>query len=273
MSLSGRNQGIVGVAGSIAVLLCLLTPKAARAQDVTTADVKKFLDPTVMVNQVDYSFSANFVPVGIRAYAHKIGGFWAATSWTGFWANVPVIDYSLPEGNGPTGVGDLRLGWGVITHEDLDRRLTASALLVDVVAPTGDPSKGTGYGAWVLAPSGVFVFNPTDVFPVYIDVRYLHSFGKIGQIDGTDLHVRSLELSVQTVHIMPKGFFLVAIPTLTINFNQDFNVFSLAVGGGRAITPSFAWNAAYVQHLAGRETFNRAFTAQLQYIFGQRKDR
>ena len=70
-----------------------------------------------------------------------------------------------------------------------------------------------------------------------------------------------------------EGLFLVAIPSFLFNFNQDFNVFSLGLGAGRALSQSFALHGACVYQIAGEETFNQAVTVQLQYIFGQRKDR
>ncbi len=255
-----------------AAVISFAAPAIAAAQDVSTEDVKRFLDPTVMVNHVDYTFGANFLPREVRAYQHKVGGFWAVNSWTGFWADVPIRDFSFPDAEGPAGVGDILLGWGIVTHENLERRVTTSALLVEVLAPSGDPKKGTGADAWVLSPTAALVFNPTDVFPVYVTARYLHSFGSLGGGDDPDDRLRSLELSVRTIHILPKGFFLVAAPQLLVNFNQEFNVFSVALGGGRALTRSFAWNAAYVQHVAGKQTFNRGFAFGIQYIFGQRKD-
>ena len=252
---------------------------AQGSQGVTTEDVKRFLDPTVMINSASYDFGANFLPSDRRAYNHRASGFVAINHWTGVWAEVPYTDFSFPDGPAPSGVGDVLMGWGVVTHENLASRFTASALLFEATAPTGDPENNTGVGAWVLSPTWVMAFNPTDVFPVYVDIQYLHSVGPIGpepapgQPVGTAReHIRALQLRAQTIHILPKGFYVAAVPSLAINLNRDFNVFSLALGGGRAITRSFAWNASYAQHLAGTQTFNRVASFGIQYLFGSIKD-
>ncbi len=233
----------------------------------------------VMINTVDYGFTANSLPGEAQIYAHTIRGFWAVNRWTGFWTDLEVVDLNLPNDAGKAGVGDVLLGWGAIFREDLSRRFTTAAFIFEALAPTGDPAELTGFGTWILAPSVVFAFNPTDEFPVYVGARYLHSLEGIGGDergnivdDDPSRKVRSLELDIQTVHILPKGFFVSAIPTLVLNFNQDFNFFSLGLGGGRAISKSFALSGAYVHHLAGRLTFNQAFTIQLTYLFGQCQD-
>lgn len=251
----------------------------AAEQEVTTADVKRFLDPTVMINNFDYSFGANFLPGEARLYHHRLQPFWALNRWTGVWAAIPVNNFSLPDGDGPAGIGDVLLGWGAVTHENLASRVTASGFFFEVLAPTGDVEKGTGSGTWILAPSGAVALNPTDVFPIYVTARYLHSLESLAGSDRnqqvTDdpaLRLRSLELTIETVQVLPGGFFLVAAPSFLFNFNQDFNVFSIGLGVGRAISRSFALSGAYVHRVAGRKTFNQAFNIQLQYIFGQRKD-
>ena len=50
------------------------------------------------------------------------------------------------------------------------------------------------------------------------------------------LKVRSIELKLETFHILPKGFFLAVLPSVTFNLNQDFNFFTLGLGVGRALT-------------------------------------
>lgn len=252
-------------------------------EEVKPEDVKRFLDPTVMINSFDYSFTANFIPSDIHAYSHTVSPFWAVNRWTGFWAEIPYRDFNASDGGGTSGVGDVVLGWGAVTHKNLERRLTTSAVSFEAIAPTGSLRKQTGSGAWVLAPAAALAFNPTDVFPVYVTGRYLHSVGtpepieRNGEmpekVDGADLRVRSLELAITTVHILPKGFFVSAIPSFVYNFNQDFNLFSLGVGGGRALNRSFLVSGGYVHHVVGRETFNQAFTVQLSFIFGERKDK
>ena len=148
-----------------------------------------------------------------------------------------------------------------------------------MLVPTGDPDRGTGFGTWILAPGAALAFNPTDKFPIYVIGRYLHSLEGLGGAnrkeevaDTPDLRVRSLELTLQTVHILPKGFFVTAIPSFVYNFNRDFNFFSLGIGVGRALNSRLAVSGGYVRHVAGRRAFNQVLTFQVTFLFGRRKD-
>ena len=242
---------------------------AAAAQergDVSPEDVKRFIDPTRLVNSFAYTFKASFLPLDVELYNHTVRPLWALSHWTAVWAEVPYTHLSIPGQPVPSGIGDVVLGWGAILHEDLERRLTTSVGGLEVLVPTGNAELSTGSGRWVLAPRGALALNPTDLFPVYIRGKYSHS---IGGSDGQ--RVRTLELSVETAHILPKGFYISAIPTFFFDFGQDVNFFSLGVGGGRALTRNVAWGAAYVQHVVGATTFSRGFSFGLNFIWGEEK--
>jgi hypothetical protein len=247
---------------------------------VTTAEVKKFLDPTSMVNRVEYTFQANFLIKDVELFTHRIRPMIAFTHWTAVWADIPIHHFSIPGGDDPADIGDVSFGWAVVTHENLRRRLTASALIFEILAPTGDPSEGTGFGTTVLSPGGGIALNPSDYFPIYITARYLHSIeelrgpGSEEELEGNpDLKVRSIELNLETFHILPKGFFLAVLPSVTFNLNQDFNFFTLGLGVGRALTKHFAIQAGYVNYVAGEKTFNQAITIGFSYIFGAEKEK
>ena len=271
--LEVRKMAIL--AGAAALCLAAATVARAQSDEVTVEEVKQFLDPTVMMPSFDYSFAANLLPGDAELYAHRASGFWAFNHWTGVSLDVPFRNLSAPGAGADSGIGDVQLGWGAITHEDLESRFTTSIVSFDVLAPTGDPKRGTGFGTWVLAPGGALAFNPTDRFPIYVVGRYLHSLGSLGgeDSDGDPLRVRTVELSVQTVHILPRGFFLSAIPSFGLNLNQDFHFFSLGVGAGRAITRNVAFSAGYVNHVAGTKSFNQVLSLQLSFVFGERRDR
>ena len=84
--------------------------------------------------------------------------------------------------------------------------------------------------------------------------------------DGGEVVVklRSWEFAFTTVHIMPKGFYLAVEPSLVVD--EDFEVFSIVLGGGRALTRHFAFSVGYAQFVTGDRTFNRAAVVGLQYI-------
>jgi hypothetical protein len=168
-------------------------------------------------------------------------------------------------------VGDISAGWGFVMHENLSSRLTASAAGLEVLFPTGDRAQGTGFDRWILQPSAALVFNPTDLFPIFLIGRYQHSVA-----DGPEAEngrVRSLNLSVQTFHILPKQFFLLFVPNLFVDIQRDLTLFTFGIGAGRAMTRRLALQASYVQYISGSETFSRGFQLGLNYFWGPNRGR
>lgn len=245
-------------------------------EEVSTEDVKKFLDPTVMNNVLEYNFQANFLPQKTKLFSHRPYTGYSLNYWSAVWAEVPVWNFSVPGSDAPSGISDALIGWGCVPYKDLSKRFTGVAFWLEALAPTGSVEKGTGIGTWVLAPGGGVAFNPTDTFPVYISGRYLHSFKPIGGEERPNPNepakkVRSIELNIETAHILPKGFFVAALPSLLFDLNQDFTMFSLGVGVGRALNQRLAVTGGYVHYIAGEKVFNQAFVIGLSFIFGKEK--
>lgn len=244
------------------------------SNEVTAEDVKEFLDPTRMNNLGSYSFEFSALPGGIELVSNKLEIAASLNHWSAVWASVPLSRFLSPSESTVWRVGDLELGWGMIIHENLKSRWTAAAGIFEVQAPTGNPVKGTGVGTYVLAPGGAFVVNPTDHFPIYVSGRYRHSVGAItlpGESGPSGDRVRAIDLTVNTVHILPKGVFLAAIPSFLFDIHEDFRVFSLGVGAGRAVTKNLVFEAGYVYRAAGRTTFTHGFSAGLRFIWGKEK--
>ena len=239
--------------------------------DVTTEEVKRFLDPTRMISKLDYDFSANFLPGGSELFRHRVRLWYALNESNAAWVRVPYRHFSFSDGRSPRGIGDATVGWGFILHENVRRRLTTVAGGVEVLLPTGDAAKGTGFDRYVVRASGALATNPTDKFPVNFVVRYLHSFDG-SQSETPDRPVRTLQLELQTFHILPKGFFLAFLPTFFIDLHQDFNVLSLGLGVGRALTRKVAVQGGYVEHISGRGTFNRGFVVGVTWLWGENKE-
>jgi len=243
-------------------------------EDVAPEDVKKFLDPTVMNNVLEYRFQANFLPQDTRLYSHRPYIGYALNYWSAVWAEVPIWDFSIPGVDAPSGISDTLIGWGCIPYKDLSKRFTGFAFWLEALAPTGSADKGTGFGTWVLAPGAGVALNPTDRFPIYISGRYLHSLKPLGGVaekpENPDL-VRSIELNIETLHIFPKGFFVGALPSFTFNLNQDFNLFTLGVGAGRALNRRLMVTGGYVHYVAGKRTFNQAFVVGISFVWGKEK--
>jgi hypothetical protein len=260
-------------------LICFLSLTVLFAQDsivedVSTEDVKQFLDPTVMNDVLEYRFQANFLPQDTKLFSHLPYIGYSLNHWTAVWAEIPILDFSIPDTNAPSGIGDTLIGWGFVPYKNLSRRLTGAAFWMEALAPTGSTEKGTGFDTWVLAPGGGIALNPTDRFPIYVWGRYLHSLKPLGgersNQEEPDL-VRSIELNFETLHIFPKGFFVAALPSFTFNLNQDFNLFSLGVGVGRALNRRLAIQGGYVHYVAGERTFNQAFVVGASFIWGEEK--
>ena len=252
-------------AGALAAVT-LPVQEASQSDTLTVDDVRRFLDPTVMINRLEYRFQANYLPGDRQLYSHHTRPWIALNSWSAAWVRIPWINVSLPDGSGDSGVGDLSAGYGFLIHENLESRLTASAAFLDLLMPTGDRAKGTGLDRWILKPGAALAFNPTDLFPVYLIGRYQHSIA-----DGDEPEngrVRTFELSVQTFHILPSRFFLLFIPNFFVDIKRDQTAFTFGIGVGRAITRRLALQTSYVQHILGSETLSRGFQLGLNYFWG-----
>jgi hypothetical protein len=254
------------LAGLLTLLAAGPVCGAAAEPEVTTADVKRFLDPTTIATGLDYTFSFNSL-VDSRLYRHLFGPGWAIDEAQILYADVPIQRLAPDNGPSHVGIGDTAIGWGYVPYENLSSRFTSVILVAELRAPTGDAGIGLGTGGWVLAPGLRFALNPTDKFPVFLTLGYLHSLEdeKTQERDGeTVLELRTWEFSLTTVLVMPKGFFLTLEPGLLVD--QDLEVLSVVVGAGRALTRHFAASAGYAQFVAGDRTFNRSVVVGLQYI-------
>ncbi len=248
------------------------TRRGGLIEDVSVSDVKRFLDPTQLISRIEYAFLANFLPNDTRLFTNRFRPWYAFNNWSAAWVRVPIHDFSSPNQDFPVGIGDIDIGGGFVIHEDLSRRLTSIAVAAEIRLPTGDLSKGTGLDAYIIAPAALLALNPTDAFPVYIAGRYLHSWGSLGGSDPQE-HLRSIELEIQTFHILPKGVFVAVLPSFVFNLNQDFNIFSLGLGAGRALNRRLLIQGGYVHHIAGRDTFNRALQIGITYLWGKDKSK
>ncbi len=260
-------------------MLQLISPCAQASQqpiteDVTPAGVKRFLDPTVMNDVLEYRFQANFLPEQRRRFSHRPYIGYPLNYWTAVWAEVPFLDFSLPDTEGASGIGDTLVGWGFVPYKNLSKRVTGAAFWVEALTPTGSVEKGTGFGTWVLAPGGGVALNPTDRFPIYIWRHYLHSLKPLGG-DVADSRkpdqLRTIELNFETLHILSKGFFVAALPSFTFDLNKDFRFFSLGAGIGRALSRRLMVNGGYVHYVAGERTFNQALVLGVSFIWGDEK--
>ena len=248
------------------------TRRGGLIEDVSVSDVKKFLDPTQLISKIEYAFLANFLPNDTRLFTNRFRPWYAFNNSSAVWARVPLHDFSIPNQDTPVGIGDIDIGGGFVIHEDLSRRLTSIAAVAEVRLPTGDASKGTGFDTYIIAPAAFVAFNPTDAFPVYVVGRYFHSWGSPGGSDPQE-HLRSLQLEIQAIHILPMGVFVAVLPTFVFNLNRDFNIFSLGLGAGRALNRRLLIQGGYVHHIAGRETFNRALQIGITYLWGKDKSK
>ncbi len=246
--------------------ISLPAQEASESDTLTVEDVRRFLDPTVMINRFQYQFQANYLPGDVRISSHVTRPFVALNSRSAMWLSIPWINIALPDGSGHSGIGDLSIGGGYVVNENLASRLTAVAAGFEVFMPTGDPAIGTGGSRWILQGGGAVYFNPTDLFPVYLSGGYRHSIAD-GDKPGS-AQVRTITLNVQTFHILPKRFFLAFIPSLFVDLARDQTAFTFAIGAGRAMSRRLALQASYVQYLLGSETFSRGFQLGLTYFWG-----
>jgi len=238
-------------------------------EKVTVKEVQRFLDPTRMINRIEYSFLTSYLPSDAKLFTHTLRPWIAVNNRHAITIRVPYSHFSIPDADGPSGFGDVSAGWGFILREKLNSRLTTLAGNIGLLLPTGDFDKGTGFDTWGLSPALLLASNPTDLFPVNIIVRYKHSLGSKGGSESAGLRVRLMEITLQTFHILPRGFYLAFLPSYVWDLEQGFDVFSLGFGIGRALNRQLAFDIGYIQHISGKETFNRGVQFGLKILWGR----
>lgn len=234
-------------------------PAEPEPVEVTGEDVKRFINPTIIVNRIGYGFGYSALPGG-DIMSNRVEARWAINLDNAVTIKVPIVRLKQDGRPAEWGISDIVFNYGSVIYEELNSRFTTAAVLLDVVAPTGDEERGLGLGKWIVAPGGAIALNPTDVFPVFVVGRYLHSVG--GESDQPN--IRSFEFEVDPFFILPYGFWLGGQAGFTVD--SDFTVFSLGTFLGRALTRHFAWSVGYVEHMSGRETFARRFAVSLSWL-------
>lgn len=257
--------GAVLVAAPVCARDEAASPPRRFVRDVTTEEVKRFLDPTRMISRVAYDFQMNWLPADIEAMTHRLRPWVALSNSHTIWADVPYTDVNLPIAGGVSGLADMTVGWGFVLHEDHRKRLTTVAGGIEVLLPTGDADKGLSLDRTVISPGIAFATNPTDLFPVYLTTWYRHS---VDTPEGVP-DLRLLEFRLQSFRILPYGFFLAILPTITIDLTGGSDVFSLGLGLGRALNRRVSLQGGYVRYVAGEKTFNQALTVGVTWLWGK----
>ena len=78
-----------------------MTAAAQERGDVSPEDVKRFIDPTRLVNSFAYTFEASFLPLDVELYNHTVRPLWALSHWTAVWAEVALHALLDPRRAGP----------------------------------------------------------------------------------------------------------------------------------------------------------------------------
>ena len=237
-------------------------------RDVSPVDVKRFLDPTVLSTGLSYGFE-HTAQLETSSQAHVVSLDVSPDPQHVFFSDIPVRRRS-EAGGAQVGLGDVSIGYGFVPYRDLERRFTTVALRVETSIPTGDGDRGIGLGTWAVAPAVGVALNFTDLFPIYATYTYRHSAGSVAEPNPPDraadagARLRRSELDVSTVRILPQGFWVLANTDWAVDA-RDWSL-SLGVSGGRAISRHLAWSVSYAEQVGGRKTFDRRWSATLEYL-------
>jgi len=93
-------------------------------ENVSPEDVKKFLDPTIMYNVLEYRFQANFLRQNTKLFSRRPYVGYSLNHWSAVWAEVPYWHFSSPGTAAPSGISDTLIGGGVVPYKDLSKRVT-----------------------------------------------------------------------------------------------------------------------------------------------------
>ena len=93
-------------------------------QTVTPADVKRFLDPTILTSGVRYDFGYTDQPEG-SSQAHVFSLDVSPTAQHVFFTDIPLTRSSVT-GETQAGISDISVGYGFVPYENLERRFTTT---------------------------------------------------------------------------------------------------------------------------------------------------
>ena len=79
-------------------------------EKVTVSEVKRFLDPTRMVNRIEYDVQATDLAPGARLYRHQARAWIALNNSHAIWLRIPYVHLSMSSGSSPSDFGDVSLG-------------------------------------------------------------------------------------------------------------------------------------------------------------------
>jgi len=251
-----------------AVLLFALTAASLPAQPATYVGrdgIKRFLDPTVFINTLEYRFDSSFSD-DVTTYGHNFLSLLPVNHRNTFWVGGAFSHIAASGTPVDNAVGDVVVGFGTLLHENLLDRFTSSMAGLELVAPTGSVESGTGDGRWLLAPRGALAVHLTDYFPLFVRGRYSHSLGE------SELpSIRLLDIELEFALLVGGGFFVEVVPVLAYDFAAEADSVSLEAVVGRAITENVAWVAGYVEHFEDGHSNSRGFIGGLNVIWGDEK--
>ena len=85
---------IVLLFGNSQIVLFGQTSQKSIIEKVSTEDVKKFLDPTIMNSVLEYRFQANSLPQSTKLFTHRPYVGYSLNHWSAVWAEVPYFSVS-----------------------------------------------------------------------------------------------------------------------------------------------------------------------------------
>jgi hypothetical protein len=136
---------------------------------------------------------------------------WVPLDHHGFAVTVPLVGSDFGETEG-SGIGDTRIQYSYVPST----KLTAASWVPNtlgmgfgLIAPTGDPAKGTGAGRWIAIPTVGWVFPVGERFAILPTLQYLQSFNERSEVD--EISAANLEL----------GFLYVARSELWVNYTAS----------------------------------------------------
>jgi hypothetical protein len=158
---------------------------------------------------------------------------------------VPLIDEDL-DSSISMRAGDLQLGYSYTPGHALSANPWVPSdvgIGIGLSIPTGDPSDGTGFGSYVVAPRLGFIKTFESNLAISPTIKYLHSFEE--QADGVE--VREWVLAANIIYVGPRTFWVQWTPEYLYDTNLDDGAFGMTIIVGKLFTRHFGMSLDFMR--------------------------
>jgi len=260
-------------------------------EDIKTVLRESNLDPNTPRDQVDWIkvcstgqdpiIAENRLALEVEYLTTDAGGTFRTILGLGFgfaknqtFTIRPTVIGTNLSGQSEWGFGDLVLRYLIVPYINKKAKWWPMGMgfRFDLTLPTGDFSRGTGGGSFVLNPRIILGWRPFKNFRIYPTFKYFHSIG----VNSGAGEFRTLSIEADMTYDLPLRFWISVSPEIFFRFASDEITISTTFKFGKMIFKRYGmWieyeliglDAINIDGLLPTKGFNHKFLLGNQFLF------